>query len=443
MFGIFSSQKQRQKAWQKKTIAYAKAVNTYVQTGLTKGWENAGQKPKDNGREKLVPNLLNAIRCANETKEFTKLRLEWPLAYTPLVESLEERGQIIPKLTVLQDGSIIARIGAHYEKGYVVKIQDNSVSKLDDIDFFGVCPNNIFFAYPEKEGVKITQGWQGTLTAFCPYPHGNEGTPSKYDAEPFCTDAQPTQIIPFPDGQRMLFICREGIVVLTPDHAIRLLPTQSSLVESFEYLLAENPELPLKPDLSMEHGNISPDGKFISVGYQYGSHLVYNDEYKLVADIGPHSEYPHFSLFSRDGKTLLLNSCHFYNGVTLGINTDELTGIKTEPYNEDSRIRTLETGSRVYAAVHTENEFIIGNAFGHIKAFDHNGKATWQHFLGSNICDLVISKDEKTLVCSTCAGFISIIKLGEPKADYEIGTGNSTEVRRWLFWKGEEKPLIW
>jgi hypothetical protein len=39
---------------------------------------------------------------------------------------------------------------------------------------------------------------------------------------------------------------------------------------------------------------------------------------------------------------------------------------------------------------------------------------------------------------------ISILKLdGETRAEYEIGTGNHSEVRRWLFWNGENQPLIW
>jgi WD40 repeat protein len=435
---------QLQQEWKAKTIEYAQAVNQFVEKGLRDGWDNAGAEPKDNGREKLVPQLLKAIRHANETKEYEKLRQEWPLAHSPLVNELEKLGKSIPKLAVLNDGSIVARVGTHYQDGYVVQIKDENVIVIDDVEFFGVSPDNLFFAYTEDNGIRITKGWQGDESAFCPYPTGLEGIPAKYKVKPFDTPPKPTELIPFPDGQRVLFVSSDGIFVLSTEKAVRLLPAQDEIIEHFNWLKDEYPEDDLAMNLDMEHGAISSDGKFISVGSQDSSHLVYNDKYELVGDIGNQCDYPHFSLFSSDCKTLALNSCHFYNGVTVGIKTELLTGISTEPYEEDERITTLESQSRVYAGTHRDNEFIVGDAYGYIRAFDNEGKHTWQHFLGSSVGSLALSPDQKILVCSTYAGFISILKLdGETRAEYEIGTGNHSEVRRWLFWNGENQPLIW
>lgn len=444
MLGIFKSKKQIQEEWKTKTVQYAQDVNQFVEKGLRDGWDNAGAEPKDNGREKLVPQLLKAIRHANDTKEYEKLRQDWPLAHSPLVNDLEKLGKSIPKLTILEDGSIVARVGTHYQDGYVVQIKDESPIVIDDVEFFGVSPDNTFFAYTENNGIRITNGWQGCESAFCPYPTGIEGIPSQFKVKPFDTPPKPTEIIPFPDGQRVLFISSEGIFVLTTEKAIRLLPTQEDIIEHFDWLKKDYPEDDLEINLDMEHGAISPDGKFISVGSQDSSHLVYNEEYKLVGDIGNQCDYPHFSLFSSDSKNLALNSCHFYNGITVSIDTELLTRITTEPYEEDERVKTLESESRIYAGTHRGNEFIIGDAYGYIRAFDNEGKSTWQHFLGSSIGSMALSPDQKTLVCSTYAGFISILKLDdETRAAYEIGTGNHTEARRWLFWNGENNPLIW
>lgn len=157
-------------------------------------------------------------------------------------------------------------------------------------------------------------------------------------------------------------------------------------------------------------------------------------------------DYPHYAAFSADGSMIAFNSCHFYNGETIGLPTKLLPGIKikTDPYELDKRLVNLEDGSRVYAAVSRGDEFIIGDANGYLRAFDLQGSFRWQHFIGSTICDLDISRDERRLVATTYAGFLCILDLDTADADpFVIGTATHRERRRWLFWKKEPKPLIW
>lgn len=54
-----------------------------------------------------------------------------------------------------------------------------------------------------------------------------------------------------------------------------------------------------------------------------------------------------------------------------------------------------------------------------------------------------ISADGRTLVAASYAGFISLIALDSGRPDWQIGTGEHAEVRRWLFWKGLDEPLAW
>jgi hypothetical protein len=118
--------------------------------------------------------------------------------------------------------------------------------------------------------------------------------------------------------------------------------------------------------------------------------------------------------------------------------------LKTEPYEEHPKTPVVEDGARVYAAAHRGDEFIIGDANGYLRAFSHAGEMRWQHFLGSSFSAIDVSPDGKQLIASTYAGFVSIIALDAGrKAPYQIGTGEHLELRRWLFWKNEESPLIW
>ena len=82
--------------WQRQTIAYARAINAYIEKGLREGWDNVGDEPSSAGREKLVPALLEALREANRSGRLDGLQATWPPAHAPLNEVLDEKGQAIP-----------------------------------------------------------------------------------------------------------------------------------------------------------------------------------------------------------------------------------------------------------------------------------------------------------------------------------------------------------
>lgn len=436
-----SSTDESQKEWREKTLAYTQAVNDFVAKGMSDGWDNIGPEPEDNGREPLVPALLAAITQANKDGSLAQLRQQWPLAYSPLLPLLKEKGQSIPCLCLLDDGRVVARIGNAYGPGQVVEIAGTEVKVVEDESFFGRSPDRRYFAYCREGGVAITLGWRGEQVAFCPYPSGREGLPEDFGQ--LAVEAPTaTQLVPFPDGRRVLFVSPGGIFVLSASEAVRLLPTQEAVIEHFTWLREEYPEDELSLDLAMEHGAVSADGKWIAVGAQDSSHLIFDDKLQLAADIGNQMDYPHWALFSQDSSLAAFNACHFYNGVTIGVSTALLPGLKTEPYEDNPKTPFLEEMSRVYAGCHRGHEFIIGDAYGYLRAFGNDGTPHWQHFIGSSIGDMDVSSDGRTLVCSTYAGFISIIQLDQGRAPYEIGTGNHSEVRRWLFWQGQA-PLAW
>jgi len=434
----------KQQQWRQKTLQYVESVNSFVAKGLAEGWENAGEEPSDPGRDQLTPDVLAAIRKANADRQTESLRELWPPAHGPLIGLLEENGQSIPVVCVLSDNSILARLGAPYVSGKIVHIVGDSVHDIEAGGFFGYDPNKKYFAFSRPDGIEIREGWNGNRVTLCPWPTGLEGIPEGFDVKPFEETPVPTRLVPFPDGKRVLLVSSDGIFVLSPDKAVRLLPTKNQLKEQFEWSREEYPEDELSMDLSMEHGAISHDGKYIAVGSQDSTHLVFDENLKLVGDVGNRSEYPHYALFNSDDSMVAVNSCHFYNGVTLGVPTELLPGLETEPYEEDERIAVLENGARVYAGTARRDEFIIGDANGYVRAFGTDGTPHWQLFIGSSVGDIDLSADGKTLAVSTYAGFLSIIKMDAGKqAPHQIGNSKHMEMRRWVFWKKEKTPLIW
>ncbi|MEM6581628.1 MAG: hypothetical protein AAF699_10170 [Pseudomonadota bacterium] len=434
----------KQQEWRQKTLQYVESVNAFVAKGLADGWDHAGEEPSDPGREELAPDVLAAIREANVNGQTDLLRELWPPAHEPLIGCLEENGQSVSVVCVLPDNSILARLGAPCESGKIVHIAGDSVEEIEADGFFGYDPTKKFFAFSRPGGIEIREDWNGDRVALCPWPTGLEGIPDGFDVKPFEGNPVPTRLIPFPDGKRVLLVSSDGIFVLSPNKAIRLLPTTNQLKEHFARLRKDYPDDVLSMGLSMEHGAISHDGKYIAVGDQDSTHLLFDADLNLVGDVGNWSDYPHYALFSADDSIVAVNSCHFYNGTTLGVLTDLLPGLKTEPYEDDERIAVLQDGARVYAGVARQDEFIIGDASGYVRAFGADGNPRWQLFIGSTVGDIDISADGSTLAVSTYAGFLSIIKMdaGE-QALHQIGTSQHMETRRWIFWRNEKSPLIW
>ncbi|SQI34313.1 Uncharacterised protein [Leminorella richardii] len=432
----------KQQQWQTLAIEFAQKINDYVDRGSREGWDSVGEQPEAPQLDDALPALLDALRSANQGSVRQDIKAQWPISYEMLHSLLNDNGQNIPMLCALPDGSLLARLGAIYAPGRVLHIQGDTVTELADIEFFGLCPQRRFYAFANLQGITVTDGWQGPQVASFPWPQGIEDIPEGIAVLPLANPPKPTQLIPFPDGKRVLLVSSNGIFVLSQNGTRRLFPTR----EHLEQLVLDEDfaEEGLTIGLSMEHGAISPDGKLIAIGVQDGPHLVFNDALECIAQVGPHGEYPHYALFSADGRYLAMNACHFYNGATISMPIEKLPGIDSDYYEDIDGLTIIEPGARVYAGVSRGDEFILGDAYGYVRAVTADGQSLWQHFIGSTVEAIDISADGKTLFVSTCAGFISIIELDAGQQQpYQIGNGNHYEHRRWLFWKGEDAPLAW
>ncbi|SDI16072.1 PQQ-like domain-containing protein [Pseudomonas flavescens] len=432
-----------QQQWQAAVLDYARQVNRYVEQGQSQGWDGL-EEPQLAATEHLLPALLEALQAANETNaddaSHATLRTDWPPAHLPLVPLLDEQAQAISALALLDDGSLLARIGSSYERGRLVRIQGDQWHEVIGIDFFGRCPARRYFALARASGISVHDGWDGPQVARFDWPTGLEGLPEDAGFEALEQPATPTALIPFPDGQRVLLVSPDGIFVLAEDATTRLLPRPAEICKD---LHKGTPVDDIALGLSMEHGAVSADGRWLAVGEQCGSHLVFDSTLQQVADVGPAGEYPHFALFNRRSDRLILNACHFYSGATLCVAVADLPGMQTDFYSEDQRTPVVQDGARVYAGVSRGDTFIVGDAYGYLRAFDEQGNERWQHHIGSTICAMDLSADGNTLAVSSHAGFVCLIDLDAGRPAWQIGTGEHHERQRWLFWKGQSKPLRW
>ncbi|CAH0533829.1 hypothetical protein VST7929_01704 [Vibrio stylophorae] len=417
---------------------YVATYNRFLEQGYRDGWEGLDEPDDPPSCDLEFPAFLDAIIYANQVGDLTGFRDAWPLAYAPLCARLNELGQSIPMLAVFDDGKILARLGTTYQSGHAVLIDGDKVQAVADIGCFGQSANGQWLAIAGEHGVVITRGWQGEMYCVCPYPSALQMGVAL--DEPW----QPEKLVPFDDGRAVLFVSAQGCFILEPQQSIRLLPTNQACEDHFQWLAEDCPEVPQSlPHLDMVHGAVSSDGQWIAVGSQCSAHLVFDRQGNQVAEIGPHSEYPHFALFSAKDEQLLLNACHFYNGASISVPCPKIPGLYTDFYQEHADITVVEQAARVYAGVARKDEYIIGDAYGWLRCVDFQGQLRWIHHIGSTIDAMVLSADGQTLICSSYAGFISILELdSDARAPYELGFGPVHESRRWLFWKNMQ-PLMW
>jgi hypothetical protein len=428
--------------WRRASLDYATAMNAYVARGLSEGWQNIGPEPEDD-RAHLADEVLNAVRRANRSGDTASLRQMFPPAWTPFLPSIESKGQSLTPMVWIDNDRVAVHVGANFEDGPIFVVGDDIIEQRQVLGF-GRSPDGMLFALALEDAIHVRRAWHGPTVGILQWPSGHEGLPPDYSVNSEIDKSRITQLVVFPNGQRALLAMREGVFVVSDKGAARLLPQPADYIEHFEWLRKEYPNDPLTLTIDMEHGAVSPRGDMVLAGCQSSKHLVFDGELKQIAALGPFSEYPHFAWFSADGQWAAFNACHFYNGASVAVPIQELDGLDTDYYETHPSIRTLQEGARVYAAVARDEEFIVGDAYGYLRAFDLRGNFRWQHFIGSTITALDLSPDRQKLAVTSCAGFLCVLQLDAGERDpFAIGTSTHRELQRWLFWKGEDAPLRW
>lgn len=350
----------------------------------------------------------------NKVEQF---RNDFPPSHFPIISFLEKQSQSIEQLHFIENQKIVFLTGTSYQKRQAYMLNDGKVLKLDEkINAIGKSKKNNIFAIATEGKISTFKGWEGELiNEFELTETANLGI---------------TELIPFNDGEKLILVTSEGIYLV------------SNEIERLIHPINEDNEEDWSSNIDMENATLSNDNRYIVVGDQCYDHRILDSNGKTIGSIGPQSSYPHFCLFSKDDGQLITNSCHFYNGITIGVDSDKLNGISIDAYVESDEYKIIDDTMRVYVGLATSKYYILGDAYGYIKAFDKNGNKIWRHFLGSTISGMTISDDEKTLWVGSSGGILHKLILGKGHRDnHTIGNGNHYEEFRLLIWKNE--PQIW
>ncbi len=392
---------------------YASEINEMVDFGEKNGWENwKGKEPEDK-RDHLADKIYHLLKKANKNNTVDEFRKNFPPAHSPLIKFFKSKGQHIEQLQFVENEKIVFLICTAYQKRQAYMLSDDKVIILDSaIDAIGKSKRNNVFAIASNNQIVTTQGWEGDII------------------QTFELSATKglgiTNLIPFNDGLKILLTTNEGIYLISSEKEKMVHPEPD--LEDDEW----------DSNIDMENATLSNDNRYIVVGDQCADHRILNQEGEQIGQIGPQSSYPHFCLFSADDEQLITNSCHFYNGITIGVSTHSIDGLKIEAYEEDENYKVIDDRMRVYAGLTTKDLYILGEAYGYIKAFNKEGECVWSHFLGSTIGGLAVSDDEETLWVGSCTGMIHKLKLGKGLRDnHTIGNGNHYEEFRLIMWKDE------
>ncbi len=434
--------------WRTAVYIYAKRINAYVEKGDREGWKNNSPEPQHQDLSDVLPAWRDALRRANAEGDLDAFRNAWPSTHFPLIPLFEANAQGIAEIAMLGPEDALVRTGAAYERdGRCFRITATHATPIEDLDFFGQCAHRRLLALAINDRILIRDGFDGPLLADLPRPRGDEDPPPGIRIGVVEDRTVIYRLQPFAEGQRVLVVTGDGVFVVDAHGIHRLLPTLDHLQEVRRYNLEEgggDASDPVSANLSMVHGAVSPDDRFIAVGNQDGRHRIFDHRLNLIGEVGPHGEYPHHATFSACGRFAILNACHFYNGGTIAVAVDALSGIDTEFYEDHPAVTLIEDGARVYASASRGDEVYLGDANGYVRAVSTSGELRWKHFIGSTISAMALSADGATLLVATYAGFVSMIRMdASERAPEQIGTSPHREFRRWLFWKEEPTPLAW
>jgi hypothetical protein len=366
----------------------------------------------------LADEIYFLLKEANKNNSVNEFRRDFPPAHAPLINLFESKGQSIEQLQFIENDKIVFLTGTAYQQRQAYILREDKVIELDSsINAIGKSKRNNIFAISTNNKIITTKGWEGDIIQ----------TFELIDTK----DLGITNLIPFNDGNKILLTSSEGIYIISNNGEKMIHPEPDLEDEDWD------------SNIDMENATISNDNKYIVVGDQCEDHRVLNENGEQIGEIGPQSSYPHFCLFSADDQQLITNSCHFYNGITIGVSTDRINGLKIEAYKESDDYTIIDEDMRVYVGLTTKDLYILGDAYGYIKAFNKKGHCIWRHFIGSTIGGLTLSDDEKTLWIGSCTGMIHKLKLGKGHRDnHTLGNGNHYEEFRLILWK-EEPIMMW
>lgn len=420
-----------QKEWNEKGEKYAKEVNDMVAFAEVHGWDAyKGEDPvyEREGATQLCEAVFELLKEANERGEAAKFRADFPPSNVIFDKKLRKKLKNIDQICPL-GGENVLFIASNDDGKTLYLLEGDRVSEVaDDVIAVGKSKRNEIYALLNQDEVWLIRGYDGKSG-------GELVARFSHELEIIYDEAE---ILPFNDGSKVLLAAHDGIFLISQSGAKLIHPIYEDEGEDEdEYEL----------EIAMANATLSNDNELIVAGEQdTDEHVLMDSEGERLGGIGAQSAYPHFCLFNADDTQLITNSCHFYNGVTIGVDRALLKrGLKVKEYSydeEDEKNFTLiDDAMRVYAGVATQDFYILGDAYGYIKAVGKDGRKIWRHYLGGTIKSMALSEDGSVLFVGTYGGRLHKLRLGAGQDSHTIGNGNHKEEFRLIAY--EDKIYRW
>lgn len=426
-----------QKEWNEKSEKYAKAVNDMVAFAEVHGWDAyEGEDAVDEreGMTQLCEAVFELLKDANERGETAKFRADFSPSNVIFDKKLRKKLKNIDQICSLRGENVLFMVSKSAPEGRcktLYLLEGDRVSKVaDDVIAVGKSKRNEIYALLRRDEVELIKGYDG---------RGGGEPIAKFSHDVKLTYDE-AEILPFNDGSKVLLSCHDGIFLISQSGAKLIHPIYE------DGQLYEDDEGNAALYIDMANATLSSDNALIVAGEQCGDHVLMDSEGERLGSIGAQSSYPHFCLFSADDTQLITNSCHFYNGVTIGVDRATLKrGLEVEAYSYDEdgekNFTLIDDAMRVYAGVATRDFYILGDAYGYIKAVGKDGRKIWRHYLGGTIKSMALSEDGSVLFVGIYGGRLHKLRLGAGQDSHTIGNGNHKEEFRLIAY--EDKIYRW
>ena len=417
-----------QKEWNEKGEKYAKAVNDMVAFAEVHGWDAyKGKDPVDEreGMTQLCEAVFELLKEANERGETAKFRADFPPSNVIFDKKLRKKLRDIDQICPL-GGENVLFIASNDDGKTLYLLEGDRVSEVaKGVIAVGKSKRNEIYALLRRGEIELVKGYDGK-------GGGEPVARFSHELEIIYDEAE---ILPFNDGSKVLLAAHDGIFLISQSGAKLIHP------------IYEDDDGNAALYIDMANATLSNDNELIVAGEQdTDEHVLMDREGERLGGIGAQSAYPHFCLFSTDDTQLITNSCHLYNGVTIGVDRTLLKrGLKVEAYSYDEEgeknFTLIDDAMRVYAGVATRDFYILGDAYGYIKAVGKDGRKIWRHYLGGTIKSMAISEDGSVLFVGTYGGRLHKLRLGAGQDSHTIGNGNHKEEFRLIAY--EDKIYRW
>ena len=431
-----------------------------------KGKSKEPKLSEDTRDSAMAEAVLNEVIALNLAGRGNEARSKFDPAHTPFIPELEKGGRGLTCCAILGQEDYLIQQGTTYQEGTTWRIVGDKVHEVSDIATFAWSRNRLFFAVAYRDGSFAVGTHFGDPKAErIPAIPGSAFVPNDLPDDCSAKFAVPTNNhaysrISISDDGTKLLLCDEerGVMLLVrakSEWQCRLLfPSFELGVEEQMREFWEDDD-DFTPFFDMIHAALSPDGRFVALGTQDDRHhllsLTEDGQSSVFAHLGYLSEYPHNACFSNDSKSVALNSCHFYNGVTFASELDVVRGLTTEPYEQHALQCVLNDYLRVYASGYLpssmsgykEGAFLLAGS-GFAACVAHDGKLIWELGFGSSAGAVDVCQSTGLVLIASYSGMLHILDPSQ-KQSPAIFSGYNVpkEISRWVFWDRLENPIAW